>query len=159
MLRPASRIPWLVAAMSIAVSADIAFAPSAFADLSDNLRSAVSAERGACGPLHSEPIVEKVADAINRSVRDYQANASAGAQPIDDPAPGLKALNYSGNKSKLLRGWGKTEAAAIKQVLIENIAVIEGPPVTQDCGFKDYGASVLFDEQFGYFTSVVLAGQ
>ncbi|MGA8547726.1 MAG: hypothetical protein WB785_21020 [Mycobacterium sp.] len=149
-----------MATIAAFVPAGLGLAPSVAADATTaNLRTAIASARGgSCGPLRSDPVVERVAEAINRSVSDYQNLTSAGLQPIDDPGPGLKALGYSGNKSKLLRGYGKTEADAIKILILQGFAVKEGTPFIADCAFKDYGASVIHNDTWGYMTSTVLAG-
>ncbi|MCV7150131.1 hypothetical protein [Mycolicibacterium pyrenivorans] len=156
-----------MAAIALVVPAAVTLAAPASADLTASLRSAVVSARGGACPLRSNPLVEQVNRIANESTRTYKNRVSQGAQPVDDPAPGLKALGYSGTKSKLLRGWADNEADAIKALLLQgavdverdsNLDVQDRPPFIADCAFTDYGADMIYDEISGYYTSVILAG-
>lgn len=150
---------WAAAIVTV-VPAGVALAPTAVADSAANLRNAVATARGgtSCGPFRPDPILDRVAEVINRSTDDY-TNHNAAQVPIDDPIPGLKALGYGGNKAAVLRGAGKTEADAIRGALTEGSAVIHGAAAISDCSYKDFGASVRYNEMKGYYlTSSVLAG-
>lgn len=166
---PRRSVRWVawVAAIVLVVPAAVTLAAPAFADLTASLRSAVVSARGGACPLRSNPLVEQVNRVANESTRTYKNRMSQGAQPVDDPAPGLKALGYSGTKSKLLRGWADNEADAIKALLLQgavdverdsNLDIRERPPFLADCAFADYGADMIYDETSGYYTSVILAG-
>lgn len=159
-------ISWVTAIVTV-VSAGVTLAAPASADLTAHLRSAVVSARGGACPLRSHPLVEQVSRVANESTRNYKNRNTKGVQPVDDPGPGLKAIGYSGNKSKLLRGWADNEADAIKILLLQgavdvardsNLDVYEIPPYIMDCAFTDYGADVIYDETSGYYASVVLAG-
>jgi hypothetical protein len=156
-------IAWVTAIVT-AVPTGVAFAAPASADLTANLRSAVVSARGGACPLHSHPLVERVSRLANESTRNYKNRTTEGAQPIDDPGPGLKAL---GTKSKLLRGWADNEVDAIRALLLQgavdvesdaNLKIQDRPAFITDCAFTDYGANMIHDETSGYYTSVVLAG-
>ena len=160
-------IAWVTAIMTV-VPAGVTLAAPASADLTDNLRSAIASVRGGACPLRSEPLVEQVNRVANVSTNNYRNSNTQGQQPIDDPGPGLKALGYSGTKSKLLRGWADNEGDAIKALLLQGAVDVErdanlviqdrASSFITDCAFTDYGADVIYDENLGYFTSMVLAG-
>lgn len=136
------------------LTAGISLAPSAHADSAANLRDALTSARGgmSCGPLRSDPVVEQVAEKINQSTEDY-LNHTATQVPIDNPLLGLKVLGYGGGKAKLIQGAGKTEANAIKGL------VLEGYDKIPDCSYNAYGASMLRNERTDrYLAAVVLAG-
>jgi hypothetical protein len=144
-----------------------ALAAPAAADPTANLRSAIMSARGGGCPLRSNPIVEQANRVANESTRNYKNLITEGRQPVDDPGPGLQALGYRGKKSKLLRGWADNEAVAIKALLLQGASDVQRdselvvhvvPPFIADCAFTDYGADVIHDETFGYFTSAILAG-
>lgn len=141
----------------------MAHAPAATADsdLAPGLRTALAAARQStsCPALRSDPIVERVAEIANRSTDDYVDNA-ATEQPIDDPKPGLKTLGYGGTQAALLRAAAPFEADAIKYTLLEGLVRMDKTPFAiSNCGYTDYGASVLYNESRGYYlTAIVLAG-
>lgn len=160
---------WIACLMAIVTvfSVGITLAAPASADLTANLRNAIVSARGSGCPLRSDPLVEQANRVANESTRNYKNRNTEGSQPIDDPMPGLKALGYSGTKSKLLRGWADNEADAIKALLLQaavdverdsNLVVHDRPPFITDCAFTDYGADMIYDERSGYFTSLILAG-
>lgn len=158
--RGARWTPWLGVIMTVGCSGVALAPPSALADSAADFRDAVASARSAtsCGPFKSDPIVEQVAKVMNRSTDDYVIH-NATDVPIDDPMPGLKALGYGGNKAAALRGAAKTEAEAIHGAIVEGYAAIHGPPALTDCTYKDFGASVQYNEMKGYYlTSLVLAG-
>ncbi len=145
----------LVVAVTVltALTAGISLAPLALADSASNLREALTSARGgmSCGPLHSDPVVEQVAAKINQSTEDY-LDHTATQVPIEDPLPGLKILGYGG-KAKLIQGAGKTEADAIKGLLLEGYDKIP------DCSYTAYGASMQRNERTDWYLAVVvLAG-
>ncbi len=159
-------IGW-VAAIALVVPAAVTLAAPASADLTASLRSAVVSARGGACPLRSNPLVEQVNRIANESTRTYKNRVSQGAQPVDDPAPGLKALGYSGTKSKLLRGWADNEADAIKALLLQAQSTSSGtvtsmsktvPPFHRRLRLHRLWADMIYDEISGYYTSVILAG-
>ncbi len=151
------RGPWIALVLVIVtvLSAGVSLAPSALADSVANLKDAVAQARGgtSCGPLRSDPVVEQVAEKINRSTNDW-LDHTATQVPIEDPLPGLKILGYGGgSKAKLLQGAARTDADAIKGMLLEGLDAIP------DCSYTDFGASMLRNEASDhYLTAVVLAG-
>lgn len=152
---------WVVAIVAV-LPAGVGVAPRAFADSASaaTFRNALTSARGgtSCGALQSDPIVERVAEAINRST-DLYLDHDATETPLDDPRPGLQALGYGGKHAALLRGVDQTEAGAIKEALLEGAAPLHGdPPGISNCALKDFGVSVRYNEAKGYLTSAVLAG-
>lgn len=134
--------------------AGVSLAPPAFADSVATFRDALSQARTgtSCGQLRSDPVVEQVADKINRMTDDW-LNHTGTQVPTNDPLPGLKILGYGGNKATLLRGAGKTEADAIKGALLEGYKTIP------DCSYTSYGVSMMRnDVSDHYLTAAVLAG-
>ncbi|WP_155765560.1 hypothetical protein [Mycobacterium colombiense] len=134
--------------------AGVSLAPSVFADSVATFRDVLSQARSgtSCGQLRSDPVVEQVAEKINRMTDDW-LNHTGTQVPTDDPLPGLKILGYGGNKATLLRGAGKTEADAIKGVLLEGYKAIP------DCSYTSYGVSMMRnDVSDHYLTAAVLAG-
>ena len=143
-----------VAVVALVFSGNIVLAPSALADSVGNLKNAVVSLRSgtSCAPLRYSPLVEQVAEIINRSTDDYM-NHSSNHLAIDDPLPGLKDLGYRGNKAVLLRGAHMNEALAIKGALLEGYAAIP------DCSYTDFGADMRQNEPTGYrLATFVLAG-
>lgn len=142
------------------LAGQIVLAAPAFADSAAGFREAVAVARGAtsCGAFRADPIVEQVAEVINRSTESY-IDHEAAQVPIDDPMPGLHALGYSGKRAAVLRGAGKTEAEAIRGAIVEGYAVIHGKAALSDCGYKDFGVDIRFNPTKGYYlSSSVLAG-
>ena len=136
------------------LAATLFFTPSALAAPEDTLRDAVaSARSGApCGSLRHNPVVEQVAQTINRSTDDY-LNHVATRVPILDPLEGLKDLGYGGTKARLLQGADKSDAVAIEA------AILQGSSAIPDCSYTDFGLSMRRNEPTGYnLASVVLAG-
>jgi len=127
--------------------------PSAAADPHPALAEAVnSARAGApCGAMHYNPKAEHAADIVNRSTHDY-VNFTAENIPADDPHPTAiaKDLGIEGTKVMSLQGAGRTETDAIKGVLIE------GYQALSDCGYTDYGVSMLYEPESGYSLAVVV---
>ena len=143
-----------VLAVSAVLAAGAMLAPSALADSVANFRDAVASLRDgtSCGPLRYNPVVEQVAETINRSTDQY-IDHDATQVPIIDPLPGLNELGYGSNKAKLLSGAGRTDADAIKGALLEGYSALP------DCSYTDFGVSVRRNETSGYvLTSLVLAG-
>jgi hypothetical protein len=137
--------------MSI-LHASILLAPPAFADSTDSLRAAAMSVRSAsCGPLRSDPLVQRATEIANQS-SDAWLNQVGRAAPPDDILPILKDLGYAGAKAVQLRGAGVTDARAIKGL------VLQGYLDLPDCSYTVYGADVLQNRQTGYFlTALVLA--
>lgn len=139
------------------ISATVPLAPLASGDSTDNLRSAVfQVRQAACGPLHSDPTVEQVAEIVNRSTVEWIDHA-ARAAPIDkDPLPVLKDRGYQGNKAALLLGAGRTVTESIKMLLLQGYNKIP------DCSYTDYGVSVMqnpnANQGFSNLTVLILAG-
>ena len=131
----------LVLVIATVLSAGVSLAPSALADSVANLKDAVAQARGgtSCGPLRSDPVVEQVAEKINRSTNDW-LDHTATQIPIEDPRPGLKILGYGGSKAKLLQGAARTDADAIKGMLLEGLDAFP------DCSYTDFGVSMLRNE-------------
>ncbi|OJZ76355.1 hypothetical protein BRW65_01145 [Mycobacterium paraffinicum] len=129
-------------------------APSAGADATDNLRSAVDQVRAgtSCGALRGDPIIEKVATKINQSTQNY-IDHQATQTPITDPLTGLKILGYRGTKATLLQGASTNDADSIKALILQGYNKIP------DCAYTDFGANMQLNERTGYWlTAVVLAG-
>jgi hypothetical protein len=127
-------------------------APSAVADSSDTLRAALLAARApSCGPLRSDPLVEKTAAEVNEST-DKWVNHDARVEPEADALPRLKDLGYGGSKAAILLGAGATDADSIKAVLLQGYLKIP------DCSYTDYGVSALHNTSKDMiFTTIVLA--
>lgn len=139
------------AAMSLVV-ATVLSAPSAVADSADSLRAAVSAVRSAsCGPLQPNPLVESTAEDVNRSSAAWLDHVGRVA-PVDDPMPLLKDRGFDGTKAKLLQGAGRTNADAIKGLLIQGYLDIP------DCSYTDVGVSLMLNRTTNYvLAAIVLA--
>ncbi|MGH3556404.1 MAG: hypothetical protein ACRDTK_02650 [Mycobacterium sp.] len=136
------------------VAAGLLLAPASLADPENNLRDAMASARREtpCGSFRSNPVVEQVAQTINRSTDDY-LNHAATRVPILDPLEGLKVLGYGGTKAYLLQGAAKSDAAAIKGAILQGYAAIP------DCSYTDFGLNMRRNETTGYnLASVVLAG-
>jgi len=133
-------------------AASVSMAPSAVADSSDTLRAALLAARGAsCGPLRSDPLVEKTAAEVNAS-NDKWLNHDARVEPEPDALPRLKDLGYGGSKAAILLGAGATDANSIKALLLQGYLKIP------DCSYTDYGVSALHNTSKDMIlTTVVLA--
>jgi hypothetical protein len=151
---PASRVAVAVAAVT-AVAASICQAPAAAADFAGNLRGAVTKARqgSSCGPLRPEPLADQTAAIAARSSDTY-LDHNARVIPVSDPLPILKDLGLNAGKAKLLQGAGKTEADAIKAILIT------GYKDLPDCSYTAYGTSTLPNSKIGswFLTAVVLTG-
>ena len=135
------------------LAASVLLAPAAVADSADSLRAAVMAARTAsCGPLRSDPIVERVAENVNQST-DAWIDHTARAVPVPDPLPVLKDFGYGGSKATMAQGTGHTGADAIKGLLLG------GYNKVPDCSYKDYGVSVMQNRTTKRFLmALVLAG-
>jgi hypothetical protein len=142
-------------AIETIASAHITLAPPAVADAIDSLKAAVTASRAgsSCGPFRSDPVVDRVAEVINKSVNDWLDHTATHA-PIEDPRPGLKELGYRGSKGVFVGGVSKkTDADAIKG------ALLEGYDKIPDCSYTDLGVSMRRNEGSGfYLVALVLAG-
>lgn len=140
---------FLMAFTTVSVST----APVAVADTVDTLRAALVAARAvSCGPLQSDPLVEKTAGEVNEST-DKWLNHDARTEPEADALPRLKDLGYGGSKAAILSGAGVTAAASIKVILLQGYRDIP------DCTYTNYGLSVLHNSSTGrILTTIVLAG-
>ncbi len=138
----------VVAVLTVAVAA----APPAAADVTDALRSAVSAARGAeCPPLQVNPMVDQAAEAINATT-DAWLNHASRAVPETDALPVLHDLGYGGTKATILSGAANETANSIKAVLLQGFAKIP------DCSYIDLGVSALYNAKKDMIlTTVVLA--
>lgn len=134
-------------------AASVLLACPATADSGDSLRAAVISARTAyCEPLRSDPVVERVAEIVNRST-DVWLDHKGRAVPIPDPLPALKDLGYRGGKAMQISGAGDTDAKAIEGLLIS------GYDKLPDCSYTDYGVNVMQNLGTGhYLAAVVLAG-
>lgn len=146
------------------VLAATTLAPPAAADPApDTVLGAVAAARGgSCAPLRHDPIVQQAAEVALRSTNDYVdhnarvapvADQSATGVRIATPLAVLKDLGSNATRARLLQGAGTTAADGIKVLLISGYDSIP------DCGYTDFGASMVQNESSGYFlAAVVLAG-
>ncbi|ORW24339.1 hypothetical protein [Mycobacterium palustre] len=143
------------AAVMTVLSVGVTLAASAGADEVDMVTNAVTAARAGtpCGPLHPNPTVQRVAEVINKSFKDWADHAASHA-PIEDPLPGLKELGYRGSKGVYFGGAStKSQAEAIRAALLEGYTSIP------DCSYSDIGATMVLDERSGQnLVAVVLAG-
>jgi len=131
-------------------TASVSMAPSAVADSSDTLRAALLAARGAsCGPLRSDPLVEKTAAEVNAS-NDKCLNHEARVVPEPDALPRLKDLGYGGSKAAILTGAGATDANSIKALLLQGYLKIP------DCSYTDYGVSALHNTSKDMILTIVV---
>lgn len=151
-----SRAPRSALALMIVtvLSAGVWLAPSALADPVANLKDALAQARAGtpCGSLHPNPIAEQAATKLNQLTADWLDHKGTQIPP-EDALPGLKILGYPGNKATRLQGAGSIEANAIKGALLEGYKRIP------DCGYTDYGASMIFNVRRGeYLSAVVMAG-
>ncbi len=137
------------------MSVSVFHAPSASADFTDNLRSAVAQARGgsSCAALRPEPLADEAAAIVAHSTDSY-LDHNARAVPISDPLPVLKDLGLNVGKAKLLQGAGQTEADAIKVVLITGFRDLP------DCSYTLLGISTLPNENSGdwFLTVAIVAG-
>ncbi|WP_241524327.1 hypothetical protein [Mycobacterium paraense] len=142
-------------AAAAALVAGIPGAPSAAADFADNLRDSVLQARqgSSCGALRADPIADQTAAIAARSTDTY-LDHNARVIPVSDPLPILRDLGLNAGKAKLLQGAGKSEADAIKAILIT------GYKELPDCSYSAYGASALPNSNLGawFLAAVVLAG-
>jgi hypothetical protein len=140
------------AAVAVAAAA-LAVAPSAGADANGTLRQAVTAARGTACPLRDDPAVEQTAEQVNAGIDRY-TNHDARFVPEKDAMPLLRDLGYSGSKATMLFGAGKTEAMAIKGLLVEGFRAMP------DCSYTDFGANAKYNKSKEMiFVTVVLAAR
>jgi hypothetical protein len=139
-------------ALLVFTTATVSVAPSAAAQPSGRLRDAVAAARGAsCGPLRSDPVVDKAAEEIN-GTHDKWLDHAARATPETNALAVLKDLGYRGTKAAILLGAAVTDANAIKAALLQGYLKIP------DCSYTDYGVSTLHNKTKDMIlTTVVLA--
>jgi hypothetical protein len=133
----------------------VTLASPAGADGVDIVTNAVMAARAgsSCGSLRPDPTVQRVAEVINKSFKEW-ADHAANHAPIEDPMPGLKELGYRGSKGVYFGGAStRSQAEAIRAALLEGYAIIP------DCSYSDIGATMVLDEVSGQnLVAVVLAG-
>ena len=145
----------LAIAATVLSAAAASQTPAATADFADNLKDAVMQARhgSSCEALRPEPLADQTAAIATQSTNTY-LDHNARVIPVSDPLPILKDLGLSAGKAKLLQGAGKTQADAIKAILIT------GYKELPDCSYTAYGSSTLPDSKTrGWFLSaVVLAG-
>ncbi|MCV7335909.1 MULTISPECIES: hypothetical protein [Mycolicibacterium] len=140
------------------VAAAITFAPSAHADPTEDLRSAVAAKRGDCPALQADPVLEGVAQRANLETQSY-ANRTARFQPMEDPMPMLRQLSYPAGKAKLLAGFASTQKFPDAEQKAIYGAALFGWDTIPDCTYTRYGANVVTDPNTGNTTAaIVLAG-
>lgn len=114
-------------------------APSAMADSTDTLKSALGAARGtSCGPLRVDSAIDEVAERINRSTDDW-INHTARAVPETDALPALKDIGFNADKAAILSSAAKDEGDAVKALLVEGFAKIP------DCSYSSVGASATYN--------------
>jgi hypothetical protein len=112
--------------------------------------------------LRADPLVTKTADFVTQTTSKYlnhdtrvaPGRVNANGQLIVDPFPILKDLGSNAGKARSIEGAGKTQADAIKSLLITGFRDIP------DCSYSEFGVSVMpNDNPDGYYlTALVLAG-
>lgn len=128
-----------IVVMSLALG--LAAAPQCVADPTSTLSEAVSAARSAsnCPGLQWDPLVQRAAQMANQSTSDY-VGARTGAVPFTDPMPALKAIGYPANgKGMVLAGYGATEAAALRGLVLQYQAL------KPDCSYTAAGVDAIRD--------------
>jgi len=147
-----------LAMMSLVTATGMLLAPSASADSTADLRSAVAAKRGGCPALQSDPVLEGLAQRANLETQNY-ANHTARFQPMEDPMPTLRQLSYPAAKAKLLAGFASTHQFADAPQKAIYGATLFGWDTIPDCSYTRYGADVVTDNNTGNtMAAVVLAG-
>ncbi|WP_459967910.1 hypothetical protein [Mycobacterium sp. MUNTM1] len=142
----------------MAAMAVMLVAPTASADSTADLRSAVAAKRGGCPALQSDPVLERLAQRANLETQSY-ANHTARFQPMEDPMPTLRQLSYPAAKAKLLAGFASADRFADAPQKAIYGATLFGWDTIPDCSYTRYGADVVTDTNTGNTTAaVVLAG-
>ncbi|ORB30099.1 hypothetical protein [Mycolicibacterium parafortuitum] len=140
-------------AVAAALAVGAVIAPPAAADPYPPLAGAISSARdgSSCGAPRYDAKAEHVAEIVNRSTFDY-LNHTAENIPADDPHPTAIArdVGIDGTRVMSLQGAGKVESDAIKGV------VIEGYQALADCGYTDFGVSMLYEPVSGYHLAVVV---
>ncbi|WP_065029002.1 hypothetical protein [Mycobacterium colombiense] len=148
----------VVVMATMAGMAAMLVAPSASADSTADLRSAVAAKRGGCPALQSDPVLERVAQRANLETQSY-ANHTARFQPMEDPMPTLRQLSYPAAKAKLLAGFANADQFADAPQKAIYGATLFGWDTIPDCSYTRYGADVVTDTNTGNTTAaIVLAG-
>lgn len=146
-----------------AVAVTVHQSPSAAADFVDNLQDAIIQARDtSCGAIRLDPLVDKTAAIVaettdrylNHTARVAPGRVNSQGQLIVDPLPILKDLGSNAGKAKSIEGAGKTQADAIKSILITGYKDIP------DCSYTEYGVSALPDNNPDHYflTALVLAG-
>lgn len=137
------------------VAAGVAAAPpSAAADPTEVLRSAVAAARGAssCGPLRSDPTVDQVAYLVNQSTDDW-FNFASRAVPETDALPPLRDFGYEASTAAILSSATPDEGTAVKALVLQGYAKIP------DCSYTSFGVATTYNARKGLFLmTAVLAG-
>lgn len=142
-----------LAVITVCAGAGSIVASPAVAEPHSELKEAIDSARAGspCGAMNYNSKVEHAADIVNRSTYDY-LNFSAEDIPADGPNPNAitKDLGIEGSKVLSLHGAGRTETDAIKGVLIE------GYQSLSDCGYTDFGVSMLHEPESGFNLAVVV---
>ncbi|WP_111512225.1 hypothetical protein [Mycobacterium kyogaense] len=134
----------------LVMAASLSGMPSAAADPADGLTEALMAVRGvACGPLKSDPIVQQTAAEVNDST-DQWINHTARAAPVSEALPLLHDLGYQGSKATIVHGAGRNSADAVKALMLQGYRSIP------DCSYRDFGASMIYNDAKGVFLTIVV---
>jgi hypothetical protein len=156
----------------------VLLAPLAAAEPSATLKEAVVSARSAtqCPPMRYDPVDEHAADIVNRSTDAYVSHKTRNS-PADGPTdalPILKDLGSGAGKSWSLQGAGHNgDGDAIKGVILEgttpgagkslNVSpgvfkTLEevGPPAFSNCGYTDFGVSLIHNADTGLSLAVVV---
>lgn len=158
-LKPRGLVAWRVAAaaMMAAVTATFA-APTASADFTGELKSAVQAKRGRCPALQSDPVLDQVALRANLETQAYVGH-TARFQPMEDPMPLLRQASYPAGKGKMLSGFADPQQFADPQHVAIHGATLFGWDSIPDCSYNRYGADAATEPNSGKaFVVVVLVG-
>ena len=145
------RTMWPCPALVVALATMVATTAPAQADPQSPLGQTVIAARSAstCGPLQSDPLVERVASMANQSTSDYMSHRSA-AVPFTDPLPALSTLGYVGAKAVQFSGYGATQSDAVHALMLQWQAS------RPDCSYTQFGTSTWHDAAGFELASVIL---
>ncbi|BBY83427.1 hypothetical protein H7I53_25440 [Mycolicibacterium pulveris] len=147
------RLAGLLTTIGLMTAGGIGLPAAAGADATDDLITAVtSARAGYCEPLRFDPLAQRAAEIALASTGDYM-DFNARAVPIENVLPVLQDLGSDATTAKLLQGAGRTEADAIRFILISGFQDIP------NCAYSRFGGTTVLNEPSGYYlTAVVLAG-
>jgi hypothetical protein len=97
-------------------------------------------------------VLDSVAHRANTETQSYIEH-TARFTPFEDPLPVLRELGFTGDKAKMLSGYGDIPAKAIHGL------IVQGWDSIPDCTYSRYGLDLLDDSHAGYaLATVVLAG-